>query len=49
MNAAGVIAPVNSAIENYGSVRNATDNRHGILGYLDDANVAKHVLDSLGA
>jgi pimeloyl-ACP methyl ester carboxylesterase len=40
--------PVNPAIENYGSVRNGTDNRHGIVGYLDDANVAKHVLDALG-
>jgi hypothetical protein len=41
--------PVNPAVENYGSVRNATDNRHGIIGYLDDADVAKHVLDALGA
>jgi pimeloyl-ACP methyl ester carboxylesterase len=41
--------PVSSAIENYGKVRNATDNRHGIIGYLDDADVAKHVLDALGA
>jgi hypothetical protein len=41
--------PVNPAVENYGSVLNATDNRHGIIGYLDDADVAKHVLDALGA
>jgi hypothetical protein len=41
--------PVNPAVENYGSVLNATDNRHGIIGYLDDANVAKHVLDALEA
>jgi hypothetical protein len=41
--------PVNPAVENYGRVRNATDNRHGIIGYLDDADVAKHVLDALGA
>jgi hypothetical protein len=41
--------PVNPAVENYGSVRNATDNRHGIIGYLDDADVAKHVLNALGA
>ena len=41
--------PVNPAVENYGSVLNATDNRHGIIGYLDDADVAKHVLDVLGA
>jgi hypothetical protein len=40
--------PVNPAIENYGRVRNATDNRHGIIGYLDDVDVAKHVLDALG-
>lgn len=39
--------PVNPAIENYGSVRNGTDNRHGIIGYLDDPDVAKHVLDAL--
>jgi hypothetical protein len=24
-------------------------NRHGIIGYLDDPDVAKHVLDVLGA
>jgi hypothetical protein len=41
--------PVNPAVENYGSVLNGTDNRHGIIGYLDDADVAKHVLDALGA
>jgi hypothetical protein len=41
--------PVNPSVENYGSVRNATDNRHGIIGYLDDADVAKHVLDALRA
>lgn len=41
--------PINPAIKNHGSVRNATDNRHGIIGYLDDASVAQHVLDALGA
>jgi len=41
--------PVNPAVENYGNVRNATDNRHGIIGYLDDPDVARHVLDALGA
>jgi hypothetical protein len=41
--------PVNPAVENYGRVRNATDNRHGIIGYLDDVDVAKHVLDALEA
>jgi len=41
--------PVNPAVENYGRVENGTDNRHGIIGYLDNADVAKHVLDALGA
>jgi hypothetical protein len=41
--------PVNPAVENYGRVLNGTDNRHGIIGYLDDADVAKHILDALQA
>ncbi|MGB8401258.1 hypothetical protein [Bradyrhizobium sp.] len=41
--------PVNPAVQNFGGVNNATDNRHGIVGYLDDADVARHVLDALGA
>jgi hypothetical protein len=41
--------PVSPAVENYAKVQNGTDNRHGIIGYLDDAEVAKHVLDALGA
>ncbi|MCA1515629.1 alpha/beta hydrolase [Bradyrhizobium sp. NBAIM01] len=41
--------PVNPSIENYASVLNATDNRHGIVGYLNDPQVAKHILDALGA
>jgi hypothetical protein len=41
--------PVNPTIENYGKVLNGTDNRHGIIGYLDDADVAKHILDALQA
>jgi len=40
--------PVTPSIENFGGVNNATDNRHGIVGYLDDADVARHVLDALG-
>ena len=40
--------PVHPAVENYAKVLNPTDNRHGIIGYLDDADVAKHVLDALG-
>jgi pimeloyl-ACP methyl ester carboxylesterase len=39
--------PVNPVVENYGRVFNATDNRHGIVGYLDDAEVAKHILGAL--
>jgi hypothetical protein len=38
--------PVRPEIENYDRVNNHTDNRHGIIGYLDDAVVAKKVLDS---
>lgn len=34
---------VTPAITNNTSVQNWTDNRHGIVGYLDDANVAKNV------
>jgi len=33
--------PVTPSIENFGGVNNATDNRHGIVGYLDDADVAR--------
>jgi hypothetical protein len=40
--------PVRPAIVNYGKVRNSTDGRHGITGYLDDPEVAKHILDALG-
>ena len=36
-------------IDNYGNVRNPTDNHHGIIGYLDNPDVAKHILDGLGA
>jgi hypothetical protein len=41
--------PVNPPVENYGRVLNGTDNRHGIIGYLDDADVAKQILDALQA
>jgi hypothetical protein len=40
--------PVQHAIDNYGEVKNTTDNHHGIVGYLDDPDVAKHILDGLG-
>jgi len=45
----GANFPVTPAVENYSKVRNSTDNRHGIIGYLDDAEVSKRVLDVLGA
>lgn len=34
---------VHPSITNNGTVNNHTDNRHGIIGYLDDANVARVV------
>jgi hypothetical protein len=39
--------PVSPPIVNNGAVRNHTDNRHGIVGYLDDKAVAEHILDAL--
>jgi hypothetical protein len=41
--------PVTPAIDNYQGVKNSTENRHGIVGYLDDVEVAKRLLDALGA
>ncbi len=41
--------PVAPAIENYSGVRNPTNDRHGIVGYLDDPNIAKKILDALEA
>lgn len=35
------------AIENFGEVKNKTDNRHGIIGYLDDKTVAGWILAGL--
>jgi hypothetical protein len=35
-------------IKNFPFVNNHTDNRHGIAGYLDDADVAHHVAAALG-
>jgi len=34
-------------IKNFGTVHNWTDNRHGIVGYLDDTNVAKAIQSGL--
>lgn len=39
--------PVTPAIENYDRVRNHTENRHGVIGYLDDPTIAKRVLSQL--
>jgi hypothetical protein len=39
--------PVDPAIENYAGVKNDTDNRHGISGYLKDSQVAANILDAL--
>lgn len=38
---------INPSIENKTDVKNHTDNRHGISGYLDDAVVAKTIHDAL--
>jgi hypothetical protein len=39
--------PVDPPIENYAKVRNGTENAHGIIGYLNDAVVAKRIYDAL--
>jgi hypothetical protein len=41
--------PTMPAIENKRDVRNKTTNRHGIAGYLDDAEVARRIHDALVA
>jgi hypothetical protein len=41
--------PVQPTVENNSTVKNHTDNRHGIDGYLDDGRVAKRIVDSLTA
>ncbi|NMG28072.1 alpha/beta hydrolase [Aromatoleum evansii] len=40
--------PVVPAIENNPTVKNHTANRHGVVGYLDDPGVVRHVLGALG-
>ncbi len=40
--------PVQPAVENNNRVHNSTDNHHGIIGYLDDVDVARHVIGGLG-
>jgi hypothetical protein len=39
--------PVTPDIDNYAGVKNHTDNRHGIDGYLDDRSVAKQIITAL--
>jgi hypothetical protein len=39
--------PVTPAVENYNGVRNGTENRHGIVGYLDDDRVAARIVQAL--
>ena len=39
--------PIQGVIENNSAVRNGTDNRHGIVGYLDDADVARRILGAV--
>ncbi len=41
--------PVDPCIENKIDVQNDTDNRHGIVGYLNDKEVAKRIFDALVA
>jgi pimeloyl-ACP methyl ester carboxylesterase len=41
--------PVRPAVENSRSVKNHTDNRHGIAGYLDDPDVAARILGTIDA
>ena len=41
--------PVTPAIENYSGVRNPTNDRHGIVGYLDDPKIAERILGALDA
>jgi len=41
--------PVQPPVENNNAVRNSTDNRHGIAGYLDDGEVARCILNALTA
>ncbi len=40
--------PTDPAIVNNNGVDNQTDNRHGIIGYLNDAEVAKQIAAALG-
>lgn len=39
--------PISPAIANHASVKNHTDNRHGISGYLDDPTIARAIYEGL--
>ncbi|WP_133061137.1 hypothetical protein [Paraburkholderia hospita] len=41
--------PVRPTVVNNPTVKNHTDNRHGIAGYLDDPDVARQILTTLRA
>jgi hypothetical protein len=41
--------PVSPSVENNNAVRNQTDNRHGIVGYLNDAAVARRIVNALAS
>ncbi len=43
------LAPQEPGITNKTDVENWTSNHHGITGYLDDKDVAKHIYDALVA
>ena len=39
--------PIDPEIENNTDIQNHTDNRHGIVGYLNDKEVARRIYDVL--
>lgn len=43
----GANFPITPEVENYAKVKNHTDNRHGIIGYLDDIEVAGRILTAV--
>jgi hypothetical protein len=43
-----IVFKIGPAITNYNRVKNITDNRHGIVGYLNDVTVARCVAEALG-
>lgn len=43
----GTVFPIDPPIRNKTTVNNHTDNRHGIVGYLDDSDVAREIFTAL--